>query len=254
MSSLWILALLLPVQAPAQGRDAVDLEALREGARGMGEAAGRALQPSPIITIKSSPDAAPPAAPEALCENDDFKPADGPCPALAEGEAPGRRAGLSRARIVRGRMTLEWGEREEGGRVLVYLLPFEIPFEVEQRLGVSVLYARDGCPYRVTLRHEKLHWADNRELYSGALASLRAALAAVEVPTERSPRSFPKDRRAEIDAWQDELGGSLARIVGRHRKAFKERALAAVRARDTPAEYERVYDSCRPAEWRGRGL
>lgn len=247
------LAVLAAVLARAQDVPAFDLKAAREEAAKGGAVAGAPPAPPASARIKSSPAAPPPAEPEAVCGNDDFKPDDGPC-APEDPDFPGKRAGLTRAQIVKGSMSLSWGEKEEGGRVLVFLEPFDIPFELRQRLGVSVSYAKDSCPYKVTLEHERVHWSDNLKLYEESLSALRAELGAMTIPTDKEPRAFAKGQAGEIEAYQDALGQQLARVVGGRRAAFKAAALDKVRERDGADEYDRVYRKCRPSDWKARGL
>lgn len=247
------LALLASVLVRAQEVPAFDLKAAREEAAKAGAVAGAPPAPPASVSIKTSPAAPPPAEPEMVCGNDDFKPEDGACPP-EDPDFPGKRAGLTRAQIVKGRMELSWGEIEDGGRVLVFLAPFEIPFEVRQRLGVSVAYAKGSCPYRVTFEHERVHWQDNLKLYEESLAALRAELGAMSLPTEKEPKAFGKGRAAEIEAYQDSLGRELARVVGGRRSAFKAAALDKVRERDGADEYDRVYRKCKASDWKARGL
>lgn len=246
-------ALLASVLALAQDVPAFDLKAAREEAAKGGAVAGAPPAPPAAARIKTSPAAPPPAEPEQVCDNDDFKPDDAACPP-EDPDFPGKRAGLTRAQIVKGSMALSWGEKEAGGRVLVFLEPFDIPFEMRQRLGVSVSYAKDSCPYKVTLEHERVHWSDNLKLYEESLAALRADLGAMSIPTAQDPKAFAKGQAAEIEAYQDALGRELARIIGGRRAAFKAAALDKVRERDGADEYDRVYRRCKASDWKARGL
>ncbi len=162
--------------------------------------------------------------------------------------ATANRAGYTRVRIQK-RMSIVWGNgsRQADGRVPLFARSVNVFYRLDPiELYVSSQYAEDGCPYRVTLAHERSHLRDFLRIFHSGRAALLEVFSGVVVPTASAPRLVQPD---DIGDVQDEIGVALATVIRTHSTQLAQKMEIDRNAKDTPAAYRILHAQCPASEW-----
>jgi len=163
---------------------------------------------------------------------------------------PGReRAGYTSA-DVKARFEIAWEEKaQDQGQKLVWPKTASATIFLDHlQVAVSALYSVESCPYHVTLDHELSHAEAFVSILVAGEAPLWAGLETTPMPSAMTPELVPE---ASLKEEKARIGLPLYKVV----KAHKARITAQMRkdreAKDSPAEYAKVYGRCSPADWGG---
>lgn len=158
------------------------------------------------------------------------------------------RAGYTKA-ILSARFTIVWDDLGlQNGRLKMYVQSANIYFRLKDfKIEISSQYSTHSCPYRVTLRHERVsHVHRPIEIFRTQRAELIRRINRIRLPTRQSTQLV---RPADVNAYQSRLEGLIVAEIRQFKRDLGAMMERDRRREDSPANYRRIHSQCPISDW-----